>query len=62
VAQEEAEMAVLQEYYPRQMTRDEIIVEARKIITEVGATGLSDRGKVMPNSLLSLKAKLMGGR
>ncbi len=60
VAQEEAEMAVLNEYLPRQMTRDEIIAEVRRVIEEVGAHGLSDKGKVMPKLIAQLKGKADG--
>ena len=60
VAQEEAEMAVLQSYLPKQMGRDEIIAEARKIIAEVGATGPGDKGKVMPKLIAALKGKADG--
>lgn len=60
VAQEEAEMAVLQEYLPRQMTRDEIIAEARRVIEEVGAQGPRDKGKVMPKLIAQLKGKADG--
>lgn len=47
VAEEQAELAVLEEYLPRQLTRDEIEAEARQAIEEVGATGRQDMGKVM---------------
>jgi len=60
VAQEEAEMAVLQEYLPKQMTREEIIAEARRIIDEVGAQGPSDKGKVMPRLIAQLKGRADG--
>ena len=60
VAQEEAELAVLQEYLPRQMTRDEIVDEARKVIAEVGAVGLGDKGKVMPELIVQLKGRADG--
>ena len=60
VAQEEAEQAVLQEYLPRQMTRDEIVAEARRVIEEVGAQGPSDKGKVMPKLIAQLKGKADG--
>ena len=59
-AQEEAELAILQEYLPRQMTRDEVIVEARRVIKEVGAQGLSDKGKVMPELISQLKGRADG--
>jgi len=60
VAREEAELAILQEYLPEQMTREEIIAEARRIIEEVGAQGLSDKGKVMPKIIAQLKGRADG--
>ncbi len=60
VAQEEAEKAILQEYLPQQMTRNEIIAEARRIIAEVGARGPGDKGKVMPKLIAALKGKADG--
>lgn len=60
VAQEEAELAILQGYLPEQMTREEIIAEARQVIEEVGAEGLSDKGKVMPKLITQLKGRADG--
>jgi uncharacterized protein YqeY len=60
VAQEEAELAILEEYLPRQMTREEITAEARRVITEVGAQGPGDKGKVMPELIAQLKGKADG--
>jgi len=60
VAQEEAELAILQEYLPQQMTRDEVIAEARRIIEEVGAQGPGDKGKVMPKLIAQLKGRADG--
>ena len=57
---EEAEMVVLQEYLPQQITRDEIVAEARRIIEEVGAQGPGDKGKVMPKLIAELKGKADG--
>ena len=59
-AQEEAELAILQEYLPQQMTREEVIAEARRVIEEVGAQGLSDKGKVMPKLIAQLKGRADG--
>ncbi len=60
VAQEEAELAVLKGYLPQQMTRDEIIVAARKVIEEVGAQEPRDKGKVMPKLIAQLKGRADG--
>ncbi len=60
VAQEEAELVLLQEYLPQPMTRDEIIAEARRIIKEVGAQSARDKGKVMPKLVAQLKGKADG--
>ncbi|MFC1992662.1 GatB/YqeY domain-containing protein [Chloroflexota bacterium] len=60
VAQEEAELAILNEYLPQQMTREEIVVEARRVIEEVGAQGPSDKGKVMPKLIPQLKGRADG--
>jgi len=60
VAQEEAELAIINEYLPRQITREEIVAEARRVIEEVGAQGISDKGKVMPKLIAELKGKADG--
>ncbi len=60
VAQEEAELAILNEYLPQQMTREEIIVAARRVIEEVGTQGLADKGKVMPKLIAQLKGRADG--
>ena len=48
VDREEAELAALMPYLPQQMSRQEIIDAARQVISEVGASGPADKGKVMP--------------
>lgn len=60
VAQEEAELAVLWEYLPKQLSRDEIVAEARKIIAETGAQGPADKGKVMGRLMAQLTGKADG--
>jgi uncharacterized protein YqeY len=60
VAQEEAEMAILKEYLPEQISRDEIIVAARKVIDEVAAQGPGDKGKVMGKLIPQLKGRADG--
>jgi uncharacterized protein len=60
VAQEEAELTVLQSYMPKQVNRDEIVAVAQRIIVEVGARGPNDKGKVMPKIISVLKGKADG--
>jgi len=60
VAQEEVEMAVLEKYLPQQMTRDEIIVDVKRVIAEVGAQGPGDKGKVMSKIIPQLKGRADG--
>ena len=60
VSQEEAELAVLETYLPQQMSREQIIAEARRVIEEVGAQGLGDKGKVMPKLMAQLKGRADG--
>ncbi len=60
VDKETAELAVLKDYLPKQATREEIVNEARRVIQEVGARGLNDKGKVMPKVMAQLKGKADG--
>jgi len=60
VSKEEAELAILLSYLPQQMSRDEIVAAAHKVIEEVGARGLGDKGKVMPRLIAQLKGKADG--
>ena len=60
VAQEEAELAILNEYLPRQMTREEITVAARQVIEGIGAQGPGDTRKVMPQLIAQLKGSADG--
>ena len=53
---EKAEMAVLQVYLPARMSADEIAAEVKAIVTELGATGPGDMGKVMG----AVKSRLAG--
>ncbi len=60
VAQEEAELTILNEYLPRQMTREEIIVAAHQVIEGIGAQGPGDKGKVIPKLIAQLKGRADG--
>ncbi len=58
--QEEAELAILMSYLPKQMSREEIITAAREAMDMVGATGPSDKGRVMGQLMPQLKGKADG--
>ncbi len=58
--QEEAELAILTEYLPQQLAREEIIAAARQVIAGIGAQGLGDKGKVMPQLIAQLKGRADG--
>ena len=45
--QEKEEMAVIYEFLPKQMEDSEIDGAVKSVITELGATGLKDIGKIM---------------
>jgi uncharacterized protein len=44
---EQAEVVVLQAYLPARLSADEIAAEVKAIVTELGASGPGDMGKVM---------------
>jgi len=60
VAKETAELAILLEYLPEQLTRQEIVEAARKIISELGAASPKDKGKVMSQLMPQLRGKAQG--
>jgi len=60
VAEEEAELTILNEYLPEQMAREEIITAARRVIEEVGAQEPGDKRKVMPKLIAQLKGRADG--
>ena len=47
IAQTNEEIAILQEYLPRQLSKEEIKVEVQKVIEDIGATSMRDMGNVM---------------
>jgi len=60
VAQEEAELAVLMSYLPKQIGREEVVAAARQVIGAVGAKGPNDKGRVMAQLMPRLKGKADG--
>jgi len=56
IADLKAEMDVLMDYLPKQLTREELEVIVKEVIESVGATSIKDMGKVMAEA----KAKTVG--
>ena len=57
---EEAELKIIEEYLPKQLSEDEILDEIKKIAEEVGAKSKEDFPKLMPAAAKALKGKAEG--
>lgn len=57
VSQTNKEIAILQEYLPKQLTQEEIKLEVEKVIKDLGATSMKDMGNVMKEA----KARIGAG-
>ena len=60
VEKETAELAIIQEYLPKQMSAEEITELAKAAISETGASGPSDMGKVMGRLMPQCKGRAPG--
>ena len=60
VSKETAELVVLEEYLPPQLTRDELTQMIQRIISETGAITISDKGKVMGQLMPQVRGKADG--
>ena len=47
VRQEEEEAKIISGFLPKQLDEDEIRIVTREVITEVGASGIRDMGRIM---------------
>ena len=47
INQIEEEIAIIAEYLPKQLSKEEITIIVKEVIKEVGATSMKDMGKVM---------------
>jgi uncharacterized protein YqeY len=60
MAKEEAELAIIQEFLPQQMSEAEVESVLRSVIEQVGATDAKDVGKVMGPAMKELRGKADG--
>jgi uncharacterized protein YqeY len=60
LAEEEAELAVLDEYLPEMLSRDQVLAEAQEVIAAVGAAGPGDIGAVMRDLMPRMKGRADG--
>ena len=57
---ESAELEILHQYLPEQLTPDQIEEKTGEIITELGATGIKDLGKVMKAAMARMAGRAQG--
>jgi hypothetical protein len=57
---ERVEIAIIEQYLPRQLSREEVTERARAVIDQVGASGPGDRGKVMGMLMKELRGEADG--
>jgi uncharacterized protein len=60
VDKESSELEVLQGYLPEQLSREDIVEAAQRIVGETGASGMKDIGKVMPVLMKELRGRADG--
>ena len=60
IEQTNQEIAILQEYLPKQLSKEEIKVELEKIIAEIGATSMKDMGEIMKAAKAKMGASADG--
>jgi uncharacterized protein len=60
VAQEASELAIIEEYLPRQLSAEEVNQVIEKAVAETGASSPADFGRVMPLVMKQLKGKTDG--
>ena len=60
IDQTNQEISVLQEYLPKQLSRDEVKSEVKKIIAEIGATSMKDMGAIMKEAKAKMGASAEG--
>lgn len=60
VEQETAELAIIQEYMPKQLSEDELRQIIQQALKDTGASSPKDFGKVMPHVMRQVKGRAEG--
>lgn len=60
ISQTNEEIGILQEYLPKQLSKEEIKVELEKVIIDIGATSIKDMGAVMKEAKARIGAAADG--
>ena len=60
IEQMNQEIKILNEYLPKQLSRDEVKAEVQKIISEIGATSMKDMGAIMKEAKAKMGASAEG--
>ena len=60
VSKESAELQVLEEYLPPQMSREDLESLIQELVSQVGATSIRDKGKLMGRLMPQVKGKADG--
>ncbi|MEJ2511803.1 MAG: GatB/YqeY domain-containing protein [Anaerolineales bacterium] len=62
VERAEAELAVLKEFMPEELSQEKIIALVKESIAEVGATSMGDMGNVMKSIMPKIQGRADGGQ
>jgi len=57
---EKAELVIIKEYLPQQLTADAVLDMLKETVAEVGASSMSDMGKVMGKVMPKLRGRFPG--
>lgn len=59
-AVEEQELAIIETYLPKQLTKEEVEAIVNEVVAQTGAAGMKDMGKVMGQLMPKVKGKADG--
>jgi len=62
VAKEDAELAIVKSYLPEPLEGEELVNAVKEIVTQVGATGMKDMGKIMGAVKAKYGSRADGGK